>query len=395
MRSELLQYYKPMIEEDDIAAVVDCMRNGWLTTGPMVKEFEAQLASASGVKHAIVVNSCTAALKLALVALGVGAGDEVIMPALTFVAGAECVKQLGAEPVFCDVDEETLCVTPTSVGAVISPKTKVVIPMHYGGQPAAIEKLIDSLKLRDIPVLEDAAHALGTLDRGKWPGTFSDAAAYSFYATKNITTAEGGVLLTNRDDLADKVRVLSLHGMDRDAWKRYMKGGTWKYDVTEFGYKCNLPDMAAALGLSQLNKVGRLQARREQLARQYIKRLEQIPGVTTFGKVQEPPDRHSWCVFAIAIDEDVARISRDDLIEELRLRNIGTSVHFIPTHHFSAYRNAKTGDMAVTERVSRRMLSLPLYPGMSDADLDDVVTALDDIVAAAQEASPLKQTFAS
>lgn len=396
MRKEFLSYYRPMIDEDDIAGVVDCLRNGWLTTGPKVKEFEAALSAASGVKHAIAVNSCTAALKLALVALGVGPGDEVIMPSLTFVAGAECVKQLGAEPVFCDVNEDTLCITPQSLREVISPKTKVVIPMHYGGQPAHIEEIAMSLKGSGISVLEDAAHALGTLDSGQWPGAFSDAAAYSFYATKNITTAEGGALLTNRDDLADKVRILSLHGMDRDAWKRYLKGGTWKYDVVEFGYKCNLPDLAASLGISQLNKVATLQAQRDHLAELYLQNLEHIPGVKAFGKVPALPDRHSWCVFAVAIDEEETHINRDQLVEELRMRNIGTSVHFIPTHQFSAYRNAKTGDMTVTERVARKMLSLPLYPGMHDDDVRDVVSALSDSIAAPRSpAPPLERLSAS
>src|SRR5579872_708046 len=296
MRKDFLPYYSPMIDEDDINAVTECLRNGWLTTGPKTKEFEAAFAAASSVKHAIAVNSCTAALKLALVALGVGPGDEVIMPSLTFVAGAECVKQLGAEPVFCDVDEATLGITPASIQAVLSPKTKVVIPMHYGGQPAGIERIVASLKPRRIAVLEDAAHAVGTLDGGMWPGSFSDAAAYSFYATKNITTAEGGMLLTNRDDIAERVRVLSLHGMDRDAWKRYTKGGTWRYDVVDYGYKCNLPDMAAALGLSQLAKLPALQARRDHLARRYLKALENIPGIRPLATFNKPPNQHSWCV---------------------------------------------------------------------------------------------------
>lgn len=383
MRYDFLPYYKPVIENDDITAVADSMRNGWLTTGPKVKEFESAFASASGVKHAIAVNSCTAALKLALVAFGVGPGDEVIMPALTFVAGAECVKQLGAEPVFCDVDEETLCITPASIRAVVGPKTKVVIPMHYGGQPAGIQKIVDSLQPLGIAVLEDAAHAVGTLDGGKWPGSFSDAAAYSFYATKNITSAEGGMLLTNRDDIADKVRILSLHGMDRDAWKRYMKGGTWKYDVVEFGYKCNLPDMAAALALSQLAKLKTMQDRRDHIAQRYMAALGGIPGLKPLVRIPDAPDRHSWCVFAITVGE-AAGISRDDLIEELRRRNIGTSVHFIPTHQFSAYRNTKRGDLSATERVGQRMLSLPLYPSMTDADVDDVIAALNESVPASR-----------
>src|SRR5579872_675900 len=368
MRKDFLPYYSPMIDEDDINAVTECLRNGWLTTGPKTKEFEAAFAAASSVKHAIAVNSCTAALKLALVALGVGAGDEVIMPSLTFVAGAECVKQLGAEPVFCDIDEDTLCVTVATIRSVVGPKTKAVIPMDYGGQPAGIRSIIDGLQSSGIAVIEDAAHAVGTLDGGKWPGTFSDAAAYSFYATKNITSAEGGLLLTNRDDLAEKVRILSLHGMDRDAWKRYMKGGSWVYDVVEVGYKCNMPDTAAALALSQLRKLPALQARRDRIAQRYLQELGGIAGLKSAAKIPDQPDRHSWCVFAILVEEETAGISRDDLIEELKLRNIGTSVHFIPTHRFSAYQNVRKTDLPATEKISKQIVSLPLYPGLADED---------------------------
>lgn len=384
MREDYLPYYKPWIENDDIEAVVGCMTRGWLTTGPKVKEFEEAFAAAAGVRHAIAVNSATAALQLALAALKIGPGDEVIMPSLTFVAGAECVKGLGAEPVFCDIDEFSLCVTPETIRSAVGPRTKAIIPMHYGGQPARIPEIMAYARPLGISVLEDAAHAVGTLDAGRWPGSFSDAAAYSFYATKNITSGEGGMLLTNREDIAERVRILSLHGMDRDAWKRYMQGGSWAYDVVEIGYKCNLPDMTAALGLSQLRKLSKLQARRDFLADLYIKSLASIPGIRPVGRFPQEPDRHSWCIFAVAVDEDVAGISRDRLIVELRARNIGTSVHFIPTHTFSAYRECKRGDLTSTERIWRQIISLPLYPGMSESDIADVVAALKEIINAAQ-----------
>lgn len=387
MRKEFLPYYRPLISNDDVEAVVNSMRNGWLTTGPKTKEFEAAFASISGVRNAVAVNSCTSALNLALVALGVGAGDEVIMPSLTFVAGAECVKQLGAEPVFCDIDEATLCITPATIKDRLGPKTKVVMPMHYGGQPARIQEILAITRPLGIAVLEDAAHAVGTLDGGKWPGAFSDAAAYSFYATKNITSAEGGMLLTNRDDLAEKVRVISLHGMDRDAWKRYMKGGTWKYDVIEIGYKCNLPDMNAALGLSQLKNLTKVQTRRDEIAQRYLEAIQGIPGLGALSKFAKPPNRHSWCVFAVTVDERIAGISRDNLIDELRALNIGTSVHFIPTHQFSAYRKSETPELSATERTSERMFSLPLYPSMTDEDVEDVISALSNIITAARQST--------
>jgi dTDP-4-amino-4,6-dideoxygalactose transaminase len=393
MRKEFLPYYRPFIDENDIDAVVHCLRNGWLTTGPKVQEFESNFAAITGVKHCIAVNSCTAALKLALVALGVGPGDEVVMPALSFVAGAECVRQLGAEPVFCDVSPDTLAITADAVREVVGNRTKVVIPMHYGGQPLGISKLMDYTRSVGLAVLEDAAHAVGTLDGGKWPGVCSDAAAYSFYATKNITSAEGGMLVTNRDDLASQVRILSLHGMDRDAWKRYMKGGTWKYDVVAAGYKCNLPDLTAALGLSQLKKLEAMQNARDRLATRYLTALKAVPGIRSLGSFTQPPDRHSWCVFAIAVDEEAAGITRDNLIEELRTNNIGSSVHFIPTHRFSAYRDAKHGDMRITERLWRQMLSLPLYPGMTEVDVDDVVRTIQDIIVNSLETVPSREAI--
>jgi dTDP-4-amino-4,6-dideoxygalactose transaminase len=375
-----LPYFKPSIDEDDIRAVTECLRRGWLTTGPVVKEFEQAFVSMSGIPHAVAVNSCTAALHLALAALGVGPGDEVIMPALTFVAGAECVRSLGADPVFCDVDAQTLCVTRETIEPLISPRTKVIMTMDYGGQPCGIESICVFAHARGIAVVEDAAHALGTLDGGQWPGYYSDAAAYSFYATKNITSAEGGLLLTRRDDIAEKARILSLHGMDRDAWKRYTKDGSWSYDVLEVGYKYNLSDMAAALGLSQLRKLSALQRRREDVARRYLDGLTSINGLKSIGCFPSYPDQHSWCLFAVAVEEEVAGFNRNVLIEKLRDRRISTSVHFIPTHQFSAYRNAKRGQLTNTDRMWQRIISLPLYPGLQINEVEHVLQSLRHVI---------------
>jgi dTDP-4-amino-4,6-dideoxygalactose transaminase len=379
MRSTYLPYFRPSIEPDDIEAVIDSMRNGWLTTGPMVQRFEAEFARVSGAKHAIALNSCTAALHLGLIALGVSHGDEVVMPSLTFVAGAQCVRQLGAKPVFCDVNPNTLCASAETIEAAITDRTRAVIPMQFGGRPVEIDEIVTFAHARGIAVLEDAAHAVGTLDDGLWPGGKSDAATFSFYATKNITSAEGGMLVTNRDDIAEKVRVLSLHGMNRDAWKRYQQGGSWRYDVVTTGYKDNMPDLLAALGISQLAKLQRFQARREELAQRYLEGLDGIPGIRAASGFVPRPSRHSWCVFAIILDELEASISRDSLIESLRERNIGTSVHFIPTHLFSSYAEQEAA-LPQTERLWKQLISLPLYPAMSDVDVDDVLTALRDLI---------------
>jgi len=377
MRNTYLPYYEPAIDDDDIAAVADAMRRGWLTTGPKAREFEVRFAAACGVKHAIALSSCTAGLHLGLIALGVAEGDEVIMPSLSFVAGANCVRQIGAKPVFCDIDERTLCINPVTIERVRTSRTKLVMPMLYGGHPVGMGALMEYARGHGIRVLEDAAHGAGTLDDGEWPGVRSDAAVYSFYATKNLTSAEGGMLVTNSDELADCVRMLALHGMDRDAWKRYTHGGTWRYDVTAVGYKYNLPDIAAAIAITQLSKFDKLQGKREELAAIYVDMLHAIPGITPIAKPLAFPNRHSWCIFGVRINESEAGISRDLFIEKLRERNIGTSVHFIPTHLFGAYRDS-TADVPVTDRVWLELVSLPLFPTMTHDDVRDVVDAIKD-----------------
>lgn len=386
MREQFLPYCRPDVGGAEIAAITECLTNGWLTTGPKVQEFERLFAQTSGVKHAIAVNSCTAALHIGLLAAGVQPGDDVVMPALTFVAGAQCTLEVGARPVFCDVDEGTLTAGVEQFEAALTPRTRAIIAMPYAGRPMNIARLIDFARERGIAVIEDAAHASGMLDAGEWAGTRSAMAAYSFYATKNLTTAEGGVLLTNDDEMMNRVRALSLHGMDRDAWKRYSARGSWRYDVREPGFKYNMPDIAAAMGIVQLARLEDMQKRRDEIARRYIDGLADTPGV----RCQEPPagagDRHSWCMFVVSIDEDQAGLNRDALIEALKDRNIGTSVHYIPTHHFSAYRSLGA-QVPVTDRVWRNIISLPLFPTMTDADVDDVIDAVNACVSASKQTS--------
>lgn len=380
MRTTFLPYCRPDVSEDEINAVVTTLRNGWLTTGPVTKEFEEAFAQRAGVKHAVALNSCTAALHVGLHALGVGPGDEVVTPSLTFVAGAQCTLELGATPVFADIDPRTLSVTVETIAAVVTERTKVVIPMPYAGRPLDIAPIVAFARERNIAVLEDAAHAVGMLDRGEWSGTQSDAAAYSFYATKNLTSAEGGMLLTNDDRIAERARVLGLHGMDKDAWKRYTASGSWRYDVREPGFKYNLADPLAALGHEQLKRLDTLQARRDEIAERYCAAIENIPGLSVQAAPSNEGDRHSWCMFALLVDERKAGIGRDELIEALRDANIGTSVHYIPTHLFSGYRSLGMSHLDYTEDTWRRLLSLPLYPGMSDEDAADVLEALERIV---------------
>lgn len=377
MREAFLPYCRPQVDDAELAAISECIRNGWLTTGPKVREFEEHFANAANVRHAVAVNSCTAALHIGLLAAGAGSGDEVVMPSLSFVAGAQCTLEVGATPVFCDVKEDTLTADLECIAAAVSPKTKAIIALPYAGRPMNIGAVVEFARDRGIAVIEDAAHASGMLDRGQWPGTRSDLAAYSFYATKNITTAEGGMLLTNDDAVAGRVRALSLHGMDKDAWKRYTSRGSWRYDVREPGFKYNMSDIAAAMGIVQLRRLPEMQARRQALAQRYIEGLGRIPGVAVQRLPDDDGDRHSWCMFVVRIDENETGISRDDLIEALKARNVGASVHYIPTHLFSGYRRFSSDRLSSTERIWQSIISLPLYPAMTDNDVDSVIEAVN------------------
>lgn len=381
MRSEFLPYCRPSIDHADVYAVVDALNNGWLTTGPKVAQFEAAFAQRSEVKHSIALSSCTAGLHLAMIALGIGPGDEVVMPSLTFVAGAQCALHVGARPVFCDVDPRTLCATAETIAAVTTKRTRVIVSMGYAGRPAGIEAILAFAQPRGITVIEDAALNAGSLDNGAWAGRRSKAAIYSFYATKNINTAEGGMLVTNDDELAVKIRSLVLHGMTRDAWRRYQQGGSWRYDIVAEGHKYNMPDISAALGLSQLARLDAMQTRRSELARHYISALRDLSGLTpaaTGG--MRSTDRHSWAFFPILVDRWKTGASRDEVVELLASENIGTSVHYIPSHQFSLFRSDREADLPVTNSVSEQIMSLPLYQSMTLNDVDDVLVALKKLV---------------
>ncbi len=381
MRDSFLPYCRPDTGNAEAAAVEECIRNGWLTTGPKVRELEQAFARAAGVRHAIAVNSCTAALHVGLLAAGVKPGDDVVMPSLTFVAGAQCTLEVGARPVFCDVDPGTMTAGVEQFAAALTPATRAIIAMPYAGRPMDSAALAAFCKERQIVFIEDAAHAAGMLDRGRWAGTHSDLAAYSFYATKNLTTAEGGMLVTNDDRIMERVRVLSLHGMDKDAWKRYTQRGSWRYEVREPGFKYNMPDIAAAMGLVQLERLQAMQDRRDVIAERYLRGLADVPGITCQASPSNDGDRHSWCMFVIRVSERDAGISRDAFIEALKDRNVGTSVHYIPTHHFEAYRTYSAA-LPGTERLATEIVSLPLYPTMTDADADDVIAAVRDAAGA-------------
>ncbi len=375
-RETFLPYCRPAIGEEEVAAVRRALLNGWLTTGPQTAAFEQAFAHACEVPHAVALNSCTAGLHLVFAVLGIGAGDEIVMPSLTFAAGAQCAIELGARPVLCDVEADTFAVSLRTIAPLVTTRTKAIVTMPYAGRPLGVAEIVDFARKRGIAVIEDAAHGAGTLDRGRWPGALSDAAVYSFYATKNLTTGEGGMLVTNDASLAERVRLLSLHGMSRDAWERYSNGGSWRYDVVEPGYKYNMSDVLASIGLVQLERLPALQARRADLAARYSAGLKDLPGLRCQRPSEHRDDRHSWCMYAVVLDPAIAPVDRDELIERLRRRNVGTSVHYIPTHAFTAYRHLAGAPLTNTESIAQQILSLPLYPEMTDADVNDVLEAL-------------------
>lgn len=380
MRSHFLPYCLPQIGEEEIAEVVDSLRSGWITTGPKVKQFEQAFAQYAGVKEAIAVSSCTAALHLSLAAAGIGPGDEVIVPTVTFCATANVVHHLGARPVLVDVGADGL-IDAESIERHITERTKAVIPVHFAGQSCDLERIGSIARRYQLFILEDAAHAAGTRHQGKHIGCHGNVAAFSFYATKNLTTGEGGMVTTDDSEFAARVRRLALHGMSRDAWKRYSETGTWYYEVLEPGYKCNMTDIQASLGLHQLRRLDQFGERRRAMAQRYTVALQDLAEIEL---PRELPGRHHvYHLFPIRLRENLLRVDRGAFIAQLAERRIGASVHFIPLHRHPYYRDTNSYEpeqFPGAERFYRGLLSLPLYPRMTDDDLEDVIEAVRTIV---------------
>ena len=379
-RRDFLPFSPPLIGEEEITEVVDTLRSDWITTGPKTKRFEAEFAAYLQGTGALAVSSCTAALHTALVTLGIGPGDEVITTPLTFTASVNVIEHVGARPILADVEADTLNIAPVTVAAAISPRTKAILPVHFAGHPVDLDPLRDLAREHRLSVIEDAAHAMPAKYNGRLVGSGSNPVAFSFYATKNLTTAEGG-MLTAEPGFLERARVLSLHGMSRDAWKRYDKGGSWRYEVVAPGFKYNMTDMQAALGLWQLRKLSAFQARRREVVRQYAAAFRNEEAL------ELPAERanveHAWHLYVLRLRPGVLRIGRDAFIEELTVRNIGTSVHFIPIHLHPYYRDKYAylpADFPVTLQNYERMLSLPLNPRLSDTDVADVIDAVRDVV---------------
>ena len=380
MAEQRIPFVKVQLDESDIQAVEGVLRSGWLTTASQVKALEDELAAYTGATFVNAVNSATAAMHLALAAWDLGPGDEVITSPYTFTATANVIIHCGATPVLVDVRESDANMNPELIERAITPNTKVILPVHIAGEPCDMDAIMDIARRHNLKVLEDAAHAIGTIYKGRPIGSVSDAAAFSFYANKTMTTGEGGALATDDEELSQRVRRLTLHGMSRDAYNRYGAGGTWRYDIEEFGFKDNLTDIAAALGRSQLRKLESFIEERTRVAQRYFANLRDEEHLILPAFTEE--NRHPWHIFMIRV-KDSAPASRDAVIAGLTERGIGTSVHFIPLHYHSAYKKLgrwSEGDFPVAEHFFAGEVTLPMYPELTNAEVDDVCQALREIL---------------
>jgi len=379
-----IPFHRPSIGTEEADEVLKVLASGWLTTGAVTQRFEREFAGYIGCKYAIAVNSATSALQLALDAIGLKPGDEVLVPTYTFAASAEVVTYFGARPVLCDCVPGGFNIDAEDVKRKMTSSTRALMPVHIAGQPCDLEPLHRIAAQHGLHVIEDAAHALPARYRGSRIGTVSEFTAFSFYATKTITTAEGGMLATDNSAYAERAAVMRLHGISGDAWKRYAKEGSWYYEVVNAGYKHNLPDVLAALGVAQLAKCDRFWRRRSEIADLYLERLAAIE------ELELPPgaddsDQHSWHLFILRIRPGKLELTRSAFVDELKQSGIGSSVHFIPLHLHPFYRERygyRPGDFPNAEDAYSRCISLPMFPDMRDSEVDRVIGAIQQIVCA-------------
>lgn len=388
MRSEFLHFAPPFIGEAEIEEVIKTLREGWITTGPRAQRFEKEFAEFTGAPAALAVNSATSAMHIALAALGIGEGDSVISTTMTFTSTIHVIEHQRAHPVLVDVERDTLNIDPGQVEAAVrrTKGVKAIMPVHLYGHPADMDPIYDIAERHGIAVIEDAAHSLPARYRGRMIGApkpgfdLPNLVAFSFYATKNLTTGEGG-MLTGPPELVDDARVWSLHGMSRDAFKRYTSDGSWRYDVVLPGFKYNMPDLQAAIGIHQLKRLEAMQRRRRAIVAQYDEALGQLEELER--PVERPEVESAWHIYLLRLHLDRLKIDRAGFVEELRKRNIGTSVHFIPVHEHTFYReryDLKPNDFPVAHGEFERMLSLPLSPAHTDQDVADVIEAVTEVV---------------
>ena len=376
-RAEYLVFGKPEVLDEDIAEVVATLRSGWIGSGPRTSRFEEEFRSYVGAEHAVAVNSCTAALHLALLGAAIGPGDEVILPSMTFAATANVVVHAGGVPVLADIGRDTLCISPEDIERRITSRTKAIVPVHFAGRPCDVAAITTIAETHGLTVIEDCAHAIETTVDGRHAGTFGTFGAFSFYVTKNVVTAEGGMLLTADADAAARTRRLALHGLSADAWKRFSDEGFKHYEVEEPGFKYNMTDLQAALGLGQLARVEKNLERRNAIWARYDEAFSDLPA--SIPPPTEPGTRHARHLYTLLLDLDRLEVSRDQVQRELHELKIGTGIHYRAVHLHPYYRAGLTdggASLANAAWVSERTISLPLGPAVTDSDVEDVIDAV-------------------
>jgi len=381
MRSSFLPFAVPDTDHAELEQVAEALRSGWVTTGPKTKRFEERIAALVGARHAIAVNSCTAAMHLALEAVGLQAGDEVITTTMTFAASAEVVRYFNARPVLVDIEPDSMNIDASRIEAAITPRTRAIIPVHLAGLAADMDAIMALAATHGLHVVEDAAHALPTIYKGRIVGSIGDFTCFSFYATKTLTTGEGGMICTDDDRLAHRCRVMSLHGIGQDAWKRYSAEGSWYYEIVAPGFKYNMTDIAAGIGLAQLDKLDAMCRRRRAIAARYSEAFGTIAALQV-PKDTDPDGAHAWHLYMLRLNREHLTIDRARFVEELKRRNIGTSVHFIPLHVHPYYRDTygyRPEDLSIAHREYLREISLPIYSKMTDQDATDVIDAVREL----------------
>jgi perosamine synthetase len=383
MHTEFIPFHRPSIGREEAEALQQVLDSKWLTTGPRTHEFEREFAEYVGSKYALAVNSATAALQLALDAIQLGPGDEVLLPSYTFAATGEVVTYFGARPVLCDSVPGGFNLDVTDAARRVTEKTRAIIPVHLAGEPCDLEAVQALADANHLHVIEDAAHALPSSYRGRRIGSISELTAFSFYATKTITTGEGGMLTSNREDHVQRAMMMRLHGISSDAWKRYAKNGSWYYEIHDAGYKLNMPDLLAALGLVQLKKADGFSKVRRAIAERYLSEFAALP------ELECPPpgegaEDHAWHLFILRIRPDLLHIDRNAFVEELRRLGIGTSVHFIPLHlhpYYVKVHGYRPDDLPNARNAYSRCISLPIFPDLSEPEIERVISCVLQVVA--------------
>lgn len=383
VRDQFLVFGSPAIGEEEIEEVVKTIKSGWLGTGPKVQRFEEEFRKYVGAKYAVALNSCTAGLHLALEVLGVGPGDEVITTPMTFAATANVIVHRRARPVFVDVERETMNIDPRLIEAAITPRTKAIIPVHLAGRPCKMDQIMAIARRHGLHVIEDAAHAIEAWYGDQKVGSIGDITAFSFYVTKNVVAGEGGMVTTNKAEWAEEIRIKSLHGISKDAWKRYLSAGFQPYETLYPGYKYNMTDIQASLGIHQLARVEQNLKIREKIWQRYNEAFADIPEIIT--PLEEEGIRHARHLYTILLRVEELKIDRNQFIEALKAENIGTGIHYVALHLHKYYRETfgyKRGDFPNAEYISDRTVSLPLSAKLTEADVDDVIRAVRKVIAA-------------